>query len=399
LLGCLILPRLYIETETQRRPHLGGHSVAIHVRGRVFAVSSAAQESGLRPGMSLGQAYAVSPGAERLPYDGDLYQSAQERVLRICADYVPAIEPRRLDELFFDLAGAGPPSEITAMIADSVQRRAGFTCRVGAASSKLVARIAALEQPGTVVAVGEEARFLASLPLSRMWMLDGDDIAHLEALGITTIGLLQRVPQARLAQWFGRGARRVSDLARGVDDSPVKPVYPPRVIEARFAVADGIGNAEGMDYCLRQLSAEIASRLRERREACCRLSLQVEPEGGRRIARTLRLRSPANRDRDLLSGCKLLLSRMELTGPVTEITIQASDLRRCSAVQHDLFSDLPPRAREGHPERSGCHLNRRRAGEVLAAAQERFGSQSVRLGAQLEVPRRERMLAAVAGDG
>jgi DNA polymerase-4 len=335
--------------------------------------------------MPLGQAYAVSPDAEFLPYDEDTYRSAQERVLKVCAAHVPAIEPLCLHEIFLDLAGAGRPSEVTATIADSVRGQAGFTCQVGAGAGKLVARIAALQQPGAVVPIGQEARFLAPLPLSRLWLLDDDDIEHLQALGITTIGLLQGLPRAHLAQQFGRDARRVSRLARGIDDSPVKPVYPPSAVEARLALPEGIADAETVDRCLRKLCAEIATRLRERKEACSRLSMQVEPEGGRQVSRTLKLRSPAAVERELLLAARRLWGRMEPAAPVTAIAMQVSDFSRCSAVQHDLFSDPAPRAH-----------SRRRAAEALASVQEHFGSRAVVLGAQVEVPRRERMLAALA---
>ena len=268
MVGCLVLPYFYTEAEMQRRPHpgassrassrasLSGRPVAIHARGRVSALSPEAEEAGLRPDMSLSQARAVCPGAEFLPYDEDLYRAAQGRALDLCATYVSTIEPLSPHEIFLGLTGAGDPPRITAEIAGALRAQAGFTCQTGVGPTKLVARIAALKRPGTVVPRGQEARFLAPLPLSRLWLLDEGTIEHLEALGITTIGLLQQTPITHLVERFGRMGRRLSELAFGVDRSPVRACYPSPVVEARLALAGGVEEMTVLESALRRLASD-----------------------------------------------------------------------------------------------------------------------------------------------
>jgi nucleotidyltransferase/DNA polymerase involved in DNA repair len=362
-------------------------------------------------------------------------------------------------------------------IQEAIHRQTGFTCSAGAGSSKLVARIAAQVEPGRVVAPQQGAEFLAPLPIEHLWPLDEKTRQSLRTLGISTIGLLQQVPVSRLQIHFGRDAQRLLNLALGVDNSPVHPLYPSRTIEARLSLPDAIDDSQRLEACLRKLSAEIAEQLQRRRETCGRIAMRVEVENQvpraprpRGQARTpvlpspmgkgsegpntrravafpaayparppwghggpdtkpsapasgfvfgpstgkdaallgvlsppqdvgkaepdregdrevgLRPRTPAFTEEDIFLACRLLLKRMELTAPVTAIVVQASDFHRQSAAQLGLFE--AGRARPSV---------RRRARETLASAQERFGSQAVMLGADIEVPRRERMLAAVAG--
>ncbi len=386
VIGCLVLPRLYAEAEVQRRPELAGCPLAIHARGRVSALSPEAEEAGLRPGMTMGHACLVCPGVRLLPYDHDLYQAAQERVLALCADYVPAIEPVSLHELFLDLDAHPHPAPILSGPTSPLQGEelSGFTCHVGAGSSKLVARIAALEQPGTVVEVGKEARFLAPLPVSRLWVLDEGTVEHLQALGIHTIGLLQQTPLTHLTDRFGPLGRRLSEFACGVHRSPVKALYPPAIIEARLLPAAGVEAATVLEIALRRLAAQVAAQLRERGEQCRRVGLEVEAEDGRASSRWLQLTLPAAAAKQVFLAAQRLLKRISLTAPVTGLTLRAAGLERCPAAQLELFeaSEKEGRARE-------------RLAEALSHVQERFGAQGVRRAGEIEVPRREQMLACL----
>lgn len=423
----------------------GGRPVVIHARGRVFALSPEAEDAGLRADMPLGQAYAICPHAESLPYDEDLYRAAQERVLDICAAHVSVIEPAFPHELFLDLAGTGEPAQVMAEIAEAIEADAGFTCRAGAASSKLAARVAALEarcrsldfardkhagptgsegnggrrharptdsrgsqdraeasrRPDLsavaetsrpiVVSKGSEAEFLAPLPLSRLWLLDKDTVEHLKALGITTIGLLQQIPVGQLTQRFGRMGRRLSELAHGVDRSPVRACYPPPVIETRGSLAGGAQDLATVEAGLRRLSRKAAAQLRSRDQGCRRLGLEVETDGGGSTSQWLRTSTAIAGEGEMLRAAERLLKRVlerngraNLAAPITALTLRAADLQRCAGVQLDLLGEREQETRQ-----------RERLNDAIASAHKRFGARSVRWAREVEVPRRERMLACL----
>ena len=450
MIGCLVLPYFYTEAEAQRLSLPGanprasfGRAVIIHARGRIAALSPEAEQAGLSQGMPLGQAYAICPHAEALPYDEDLYRAAQRRVLDICAAHLSVIEPFSLHELFFDLANADDSAKL---IIEIVTAQAGFTLQAGAGSSKLVARIVALQSDPQavgrafpslrsgqalrpphdhghggnrnprptdpreklhplIVPKGHEAQFLAPLPLSRLWLLDPDTIEHLQALGITTIGLLQQTPPSHLLR-FGRMGRRLRELAVGIDRSPVRACYPPPLIEARLALGEGAQSMTVIETGLRRLARQMANQMRQREQGCRRVGLEIETDDGRSLSQSLRLSVTVASEQELFRAAERLLGRLLEPGltranpmaPITALMFRAADLQHCAGVQLDLLGDRVG-ATLGVARDRQADERRERLTEVVASAQKRFGARSVRWAREVETPRRERMLACLAEGG
>jgi len=383
--GFLLLPRFCAEVEA-RLSGLGEEPIAVHHRGKLISLSLSAEEAQLRPGMPLTQARAICPEVEFIPFEEDRYQTSWREILNLCATHMSIVEPAGLGEVFVDLSGLRQPSPALADLYQAIQEPTRFTCRPGCGPSKLVAKVAARVQPGKAVAPEEAREFLAPFSTSLLWSLDTKILEHLRTLGITTIDLLQKLSIGRLAEHFGREARLVYEAARGVDNCPVESLYPPRTLTVRMSLPGGISNTEILDNCLRKLSGELADRLQLRQEACHRISLRAETEDRQKVSRSLRLRSPVCEGKDLLRACRILRDRLEIPAPVSTITVKASELRRCTSVQLNLFADA-------RPQRTG----RNRARTALASVTQRFGSQAAMLGAEIEIPRRERLLALVAG--
>jgi len=387
MVGCLILSYLCAESEVQRNPHLAGRPVAVYTRGRVSALSPEAEKAGLRLGMSLGHAHLVCPDAELLPYDQDLYSAAQARALAVCATYLSVIEPLSLQEIFFDLPDAAGAASMLAEIAREVHSQLGFTCRMGAGISKLVAHIAAAERPGTVVRAGEEAEFLAPLPVSRLSPLPEDVLQHLEDLGMHTIGLLQQLSVPFLTSRFGPLGKMLHELALGLDHSPVRPLYPPPMIEARLAFSDGVEDAVSLEVALRTLAAQVAAQLRGRGQDCRQVRLIIDREEGKSISRSLRSGSPLACEESVFLAAQRLLNRARLKAPVVALTLHLAALERAAGAQTDLWGWQERRRQEA----------RERLGKALSSVRGRFGEQGARWAAEIEVPRREQVLSCCFG--
>src|SRR5204862_1505521 len=95
--------------------------------------------------------------------------------------------------------------------------------RVGIAASKLAARVAAeLPKSPTIVAAGDEAKFLAPLPLARL-SPEMEAAAMLQRFGLESIGDLARLPESEIASRLGEIGRELHFAARGVDPRPLIP--------------------------------------------------------------------------------------------------------------------------------------------------------------------------------
>ncbi len=421
--GFVFLTRFFAEADlglrtsdlglTPGSPKLGtrnselGTLIAIHRRGKIVSLALAAERVGLKVGMRLREAQAVAPEVEFVPFLEDHYQAPWQRVLALCARHVSCLEPVAPGEAFLDLPElrSGGPAQSLAEIQRTIERETRFTCVVGGGPSKLVAQIAAEVAPGKVVAPEEAASFLAPLPIGKMCLthfsrsrnMSDTFFRQLQDLGLTTIGLLQRVSVARLAEQFGREARQLVELAQGIDHSPVQPLYPPRTLAVRLALPEGVGDREAIDRGLRKLSARIAAGLQEREETCSRLSLRLEVEGGLAMARALRLRRPAAQGDEILRLARHLLSRLEIAALVTALELHASDFQRFVSRQLDLFAHTEKGVRHVVPATSGEKVSDTffRTQEALASVHEHFGHQAALTAAEIELPRRERMLMAL----
>jgi len=345
--------------------------------------------------MRLREAQAIGPEVEFVPFVEDHYQAPWRRVLDICAAHLSTIEPVGLGEAFVDLsapttalmttyAAAWKPAEVLRKVQQDIEAQTRFTCLVGGGPSKLVARIVAEVEPGRVVAGEEAAGFLAPLSIEKLETEKGTEpffamTSREKRLRpfFRTIGLLQRVPATRLAEQFGGKARRLAELARGIDHSPVQSLYPPRTLAVRLTLPGGVGHLEAIDLGLRKLSARIGAELAEQQEACCQMSLRLKSEGMPDLVRSMGLRRAATKGEEVLRACRHLFSRMKIATPVTAIVIEASDFRCCTSRQLELFRDGK---RDGAFFRADVSAKK---GSVPFSV----------VAAEIEVPRRERMLA------
>jgi len=382
--GFLLLPRFQAEVEAKLLG-IPKQALVIHHRGRVKSLSEASEKAGLKVGIRLAQAQAICPEAQFIPLVEDRYQPFWKEVLDLCVTHFGDVEPREPGEVFFDLAGLKQPEEALAVVQHAIEKRFGFTCRGACGPSKLIAKLGTGPNFRDDVPrkLGPVPNFDV-LPITELWTLDPKTLEHLQALGITTIGLLRSIPRARLAEHFGSEARRLHDLAQGIDHSRVEPLYPPREIFARQTFPGGADNPETLDRCLRELTRKVAGELRLRQEVCGRIALRATPEEGPEASSALRLRFPSSAEADLLRTCRALLGRLNISAPITALAVKASECRRDTGRQLSLF----------HDNRS-LRRKRQRTSKALEVIRECFGHDIAILGTEIERPRRERVLAVI----
>ncbi|HXH81730.1 MAG TPA: DNA polymerase IV, partial [Candidatus Tectomicrobia bacterium] len=224
----------YAAIEQRDRPELRGRPVIVGAdprgRGVVSAASYEARAFGVRSAMPISRAARLCPHGVFLPVDMDRYARVSREVMAILAAFSPLVEPVSVDEAFVDLTGTrrvcGWAPEAVRQIKTRIRAETGLTASAGLATSKLVAKIASdLRKPDGLVVVppGAEAAFLAPLPVERLWGVGAATARALDGLGITTIGQLQRFPEAALVARLGPHGRDLQALALGRDDRPVEP--------------------------------------------------------------------------------------------------------------------------------------------------------------------------------
>ena len=372
----------YASVEQRDRPELRGRPVIVGAdpagRGVVTAASYEARPFGVHSAMPIRTAARLCPHATFLPVDLAKYSRVSAEIMAVLGEFSPLVEPVSIDEAFVDVTGTrglhGPPPAAARAIKRRIRAEVGLVASLGLAGNKFLAKVASdLGKPDGFVEVpaGEEAAFLAPLPIRRLWGVGAATERELASLGVATIGQLARMPGAALEARFGRSGRHLRELALGRDDRPVVPDGAPKSVGAEETFERDHRDLDRLRRVLREQAERVARELRERGFAAARVVLKVRFADFKTLTRS-ETGDPTQDGLELYRRAVDLLGRVELGHPVRLIGLSASALGPPGAGQLSLLD--PAAARR---EQLG------RAVDRLAA---RFGVDSIRPASLLPRP-------------
>src|SRR5438128_431347 len=239
-IACFFVPMFPLAARLRSEPELLQEAVAI-VEGNgnnahVVAATRRARKKGIGSGMSLAQARSIVPKLIARGRDGACEHTAQEALLEVGETFSPRVEDASDGLVFVDISGTERHHANEEELAKAAIRALDaitLPARVGIAASKLASRVAAeLPQTPTIVPPGEEAKFLAPLPLGRL-SPQLEAAAMLHRFGLESIGDLARLPESEIASRLGEIGRELHFAARGLDPRPLIPrALPPEFREA-----------------------------------------------------------------------------------------------------------------------------------------------------------------------
>ena len=201
--------------------------------------------------------------------------------------------------------------------------KAGLPARAGIAASKLSARIAAgLPESPTVVPEGEEARFLAPLPLEKL-APQLEIAATLDRWGLSTIGELAKLPEGEVASRLGEIGRALHMSARGIDPAPLEPWVPPPSFTEGMDLEWPLASLEPFLFLAHAALERLLVRLESRALSCTRLDvgLKLDPDG--HDARSIALPAPTRDAKTLLTLVRLELEARPPGAPVAGFSFAA----------------------------------------------------------------------------
>jgi len=334
------LDAFYASVEQLRRPELRGKPVIVGgagvpaERGVVAAASYEARPFGVRSAMPLSRARRLCPNAIFVPCDFPAYREASKSVFAILDRYSPIIEPIALDEAYLDLTGEdalmGPPDTVALRLRDEVKASCGLDLSIGVASCKLVAKVASeLRKPRGLVVVraGEEAAFLAPLPLSRLPGCGPATAVRLERVGVRTVGELAALPDPLLGELFGQYGRQLGAHARGIDPSPVMPPGDPKSISREVTFDRDVTDTSKVRETALALLQDVGQSLRAHGLSARTVVLKIRYQPFDTLSRQATLPYPTDRD-DQLAGAlrQLLQTQLDPARPIRLIGAGVSNL-------------------------------------------------------------------------
>lgn len=367
------LDAFFAAVEQRDRPELRGRPVIVggggpDQRGVVSAASYEARTFGVHSAMPLRTAGRLCPQGVFLPVDGRKYQAASREIMAILRRFTPMVQPISIDEAFLDVTGSrelfGDGETIARTIKDTIRREVGLTASVGVASTKLVAKVASdLRKPDGLVVVppGEEAAFLAPLPISRLWGVGEKTAEALRDFGVRTIGDLAALPPDALVRRFGRHGASLVERAVGIDPDPVATGEAAKTIGHEHTFDVDTSDREVIERTLLGMADGVAGRLRSSGIKAAAVTLKLRDSSFITITRQTGLEPPSDLTEPIYEAAFGLLRR-ELHGQrIRLIGVTASNFR--DREQLAMFGGDDPR--------------RHQAAEALDRIRRKYGERSM----------------------
>jgi DNA polymerase IV len=364
----------YASVEQRDRPELRGRPVIVGAdpkgRGVVSAASYEARVFGVRSAMPIGKAARLCPHGVFVPVDMAKYARVSDEIMALLGEFSPLVEPVSVDEAFVDLTGTaslfGPAPDAVRRIKQRIRAETGLTASAGLAANKFIAKIASdLRKPDGMVVVepGREAEFLAPLPIERLWGVGKATAKSLAALGIATIGQLQRLSRATLVSRLGAHGADLHELAFGRDDRAVTPWTAPKSMGAETTFERDTDDRTRLQTTLRGQAERVARELRAGGVAASRITLKVRFADFRTITRS-HTGDPTQDGLEVYRRVITLFAREPLVQRVRLIGLSASTLGPPASGQLGL---LDPNA-----------VRRERLARAVDGISERFGTGAIR---------------------
>ncbi len=319
-LACLYIPEFSLAARVRSDPSLREQAVVL-MDGKgshafVLGAAPLALTAGVRPGFSLPQARALLPGAVVKARDMEAESAAQAALLETAEAFSPRVEEAEPGVVYLHMCNERSES----MLVELAVRRArlsGLRIRAAVAGGKIAARVAAeaaVDGP-IVIPPGEEAAYLAPLPLARM-RPSPPVLEMLTRWGLRTAGAFASLPERDVIARLGREGWDLHRAARGVEDRPLVPrAYAPLYeegVEFDWPLLDLGVFTEVSRGLLERLCARLAAS--DLAVLTLRFTLKLDPTGV--DARSLQLPAPTRNIGSILS---LLALELEKTPPVEPV--------------------------------------------------------------------------------
>ena len=332
----------FVSVEELYDPSLRGKPVVVGgrpgERGVVSAASYAARKFGVHSAMPLRTAYKLCPQAVFLDGHRERYLEYSEKVFTVLGKFSPQVEMASIDEAYLDLTGTerlhGPPLAAAHRLQAAVGDATHLNCSIGAASSRLVAKVASDQaKPHGVVWVvpGQEAHFLGPLEVRKIPGVGKITERNLHACGIHKVRDLAALEDSFLEERFGKWGLALAGKARGEDaggwfDGEVGEGGDPKSISHEHTFSVDTADAGALDAMLVRLAEMVARRLRDHRLWARTVQIKLRYSDFSTFTRSKTLKRATQIDTQLADAVRALFHNAWTGKPIRLVGVYAQSL-------------------------------------------------------------------------
>ena len=343
----------FVSVEELFDPSLKGKPVVVggqrHERGVVSAASYAARKFGVHSAMPLRTAAKLCPQAIFVNGHPERYREYSVKVHEVLGHFSPMVEMASVDEAYLDMTGTerlhGRPLRSADRLHAEMKTATQLNCSIGIGTSRLVAKVSSAKaKPNGVLWVlpGQEAKFLAPLPVGDIHGVGKVMEQKLQAIGIVKVGDLARLEERDLEDRFGKWGLALAGKSRGEDaggwfDNAVGEHVEAKSISHEHTFNEDTSDGERLQSTLMRLSEMVGRRLRESEYFARTLQLKLRYKDFTTITRAHSLDQPTQADNQIYEQVRRLFFANWTPGaPVRLLGVQASNFES-NAPQLDLL--------------------------------------------------------------
>jgi len=351
-------------------------------RAVVYDMSEEAYGEGVRKGMVLKQATRICRKAAILAPRVNLYHKAMQAFVKELQGYSPLIESGLADGHFFvDVTGThrlyGPAPDVGWRVRRQALSRLGINPIWTLGTSKLVSKVASrLVKPvgEYIVTAGDEAIFLAPLPIQLLPGLTEKELLKLQEFRLTTIGALAKLSRRQLMVPFGSRCDYLLAASRGVDDSLVsRPAAETESIDCEHSFAGDTNDKRQLEGVVATLAGRAGFQLRAQAKVARRVGVWLRYSDGGVVVRQASCRTGTAGD--------VLLRQLALSA-LQRAWIRRTRIRSCRLVCDRLQRRSPQLSL--FPEPENRQLRQEKVTGAMDSLRRRFGEGVVGTGRQYQ---------------
>jgi len=342
---CILLPDFPLKCEILRNPGIeSSRVVIIHgVGSKKLVLDHSPELDRIQKDMTLQQALACHDRAGIVQADLPYYRSVFNGMLDNLEGISPLVEGADLGTAYLGADGLHliyPDDESLVAAARGVIPEV-FTARMGMAEGKFPAYLAALNSPpdGYRIISGRTGDFMKDFPCDVL-PVSMKSKGKLREFGIRTLGQLAKYPVGPLQSQFGPEGRKIRELARGFDDTPLQARRAEEIIEENTTLSSVTISIDTVLVAIEQLLARVFVRISQQGMGIHSLILWTCSYDSEHWERAIRFKEPSTDIKRVMSRIRMVLENYPQPGPVEQAGVRITRLGYPRGKQNSLFTEV-----------------------------------------------------------
>jgi protein ImuB len=316
---------------------------------RVLSCNESAAKAGIKSGMAVSAAHALTPKLQIRTRDPAKEARALAGIAAWATQFTPTVSLASPNEILIEISGClrlfGGLRPLSGRIRAGLAEL-GYRATVALAPNPTAALL--LARDGVDTSIGDRHELRRTLGRLRLALLDqpAQTLAMLANMGVHTIKDWLALPRDGLARRFGQSMLDEIDRALGLLPDPRPPFSPPARYSAALELPAPVQETEALLFAAKRLVLEFAGHLAMKQAGITRLKLELQHAHHAPTPVLLGLSAPSRDAGHLVTLLREKLATVRLPEAVETLILVAGEIRPLGSRNQALFADGRPSREE-----------------------------------------------------